>query len=184
MPSHSPESEIGSFIPTTDVYDVDTIYEMDVKSQDFKDFLVRLRQSINNVAMVLNIKDTGYYPLETEFVCSKSYFPDPALGVSTAQKPILRQVFRKNFLFGQLPNTGTIQLAHGITINATYPVRFTDIFGTANDIATFNYISLPYADAANQNIELRVDQNNIYITTTSDRTNFSSAFVTLEYIKQ
>jgi hypothetical protein len=107
MPTFDPESELGAFIATTDVYDVDTIYDMDVNSSDFKDFLVRLRQSINNVSLLLNIKDTGYYP-KTEFVCSKAWFSDPALGANTANFPDLRQVFRKTFELGPLPIAGTV----------------------------------------------------------------------------
>lgn len=185
MPSHSPETELGAFIPTTDVYDVDTIYDMDVNSSDFKDFLVRLRQSINNVAMVLNIKDTGYYP-KTEFVCSKSWFPNPALNATTAQTPTMRQVFRKVFEFSGLFDNATRTIPHGITIGTGFPVKFTDIYGTANNTNTYHFIPLPYSgtDLAWGNVSISIDANNIYITTTTDMTAFTIGYIVVEWIKQ
>src|SRR5678815_1473821 len=115
----------GAFLPTTDVYDTQAIYELDIKSEDFKEFLVRLRQSTNNIALVVNIKDSGYYVL-TEFVNGQAFFPNPLLSSTTQQAPVFRQVFRKVINFGALPNAGTKSVAHGIDINSTF--TFTRIY--------------------------------------------------------
>ena len=103
----------GAFVPLTDIFDSQHIYELEVGSPEFKEFLVRLRQSMNDIAMVLNIKDTGYY-VDQEFVNGQAFFPNPALTSTTSQTPVLRQVFRKVINFGTLPNTGTTTVAHGI----------------------------------------------------------------------
>jgi len=188
MPTYAPETELGAFIPTTDVYDIDTIYAMDVNSSDFKDFLVRLRQSINNVALLLNIKDTGYYP-QTEFICSKAWYPNPALTAATANFPQLRQVFRKTFELGALPNAaGTYTIAHGITIGPDFPVKFTDIYGTANNTNTYHYIPLPYlgpgSNPAWGDVVIDIDALNINITVTADMSSFNIGYLILEWIKE
>lgn len=187
MPSFNPETELGAFIPTTDIYDVDNIYDLDVKSQEFKDFLVRIRQNINNVAMLLNIKDTGYYPT-TEFVCSKSWFPNPNLTAATANKPQWRQVFRKTFILGALPVAGTATIAHGINYGTDYPVTFTDIYGTANDTVNFRAIPLPFIGPGSNplwgNVSIDIDANNINITVTADMSSFDTGYLVLEFIKE
>lgn len=187
MPSYGPEVELGAFIATTDVYDVQMIYELDINSQEFKEFLVRLRQSINNVALLLNIKDTGYYPL-TEFICSKAYYPDPALGSATPQQPVQRQVFRKTFDlallgFPTLPNNATITIPHGITYDGTFPVTFTLIMATANDPIGLTSIPIPYVGFPNM-VGIYVDTANIYITTNFDARAYTVTNVVLEWLKQ
>lgn len=172
----------GAFVPTTDNYDVQTIYNLNVNSREFKEFLVRLRQSINNIAMVLNIKDSGYYPLQ-EFVNGQVFFPDPTLSSSTPTAPVFRQVFRKIINFGGLPNTGTTSVAHGLTITSGF--TFTRIYACASDITGSDYIPIPYASPTDaSNIELRVDATDVIITTGSDRTAFTVCYVVLEFIKQ
>lgn len=173
----------GAFIPLTDIFDSQHIYELEVGSPEFKEFLVRLRQSMNDIAMVLNIKDTGYY-VDQEFVNGQAWFPNPALTSTTSQTPVLRQVFRKVINFGTLPNAGTTTVAHGIDINAAVAFSFTRIYGTATDPNT-EFIPLPYASPTDaDNIELSVDVTNVSITTGSDRTGFTTTYVVLEYIKQ
>ncbi len=173
----------GAFIPLTDIFDAQHIYGLEVGSPEFKEFLVRLRQSINDIAMVLNIKDTGYY-VDQEFVNGQAFFPNPALTSLTPQVPELRQVFRKVINFGTLPNTGTTNVAHGIDIVAAVAFTFTRIYGAATDPNTA-FIPLPYASPTDaDNIELSVDATNVIITTGSDRTGFTTTYVVLEYIKQ
>ena len=77
MASYNTQAEPGAFVPLTDIFDSQAIQELDVNSDEFKEFLVRLRQSMNNIAMVLNIKDSGYQ-FYTYSICSpnssKQYF--------------------------------------------------------------------------------------------------------------
>lgn len=183
MASFPPQLGPGAFVPLTDIFDAQRIYDLEVGSDEFKEFLVRLRQSMNDIAMILNIKDTGYY-VDQEFVNGQAFFPDPTLSSTTSQTPVLRQVFRTVVNFGTLPNTGTTTVAHGIDIVAAVAFTFTRIYGAATDPNT-EFIPLPYASPTDaDNIELSVDATNVIITTGSDRTAFTTTYVILEYIKQ
>lgn len=175
------DSNVGLFIPTTDVYDVSALQEIDVNSQEFKYFLVRLRQSINNAALAINLKDSGYY-VPTEFINGQVYFPNPGLSSTTAQSPTYRQVFRKVIDFGALPDTASKSVAHGIITTAAY--SFTRIYATASDTTAQSYIPIPYASTTGDDIELSVDATNVTITTLSDRTSFDVCYVVVEYLKQ
>lgn len=171
-----PDQQIntGQFIPTTAVFDVAQLYQIEVTSPEFKELLIRLYQQVNNIALNTNNKTSGYYLLE-EFVTGSQYFnpnsPDPLQ---------LRPEFRKTFNIGALP-AGVTTVAHNLAITNTW--IFTDIYGAASDNVGFNYYPLgfPSAGGAN-NIELRVTAVNIIITNNSG-INFTSCIVTLEYLK-
>ena len=172
------QGDYGSFVPTTQVWDVGEIYSTDVNSEDFKEILVRLYQNLNNQAFSINIKDSGYYVTE-EFVNGQAFFPNPSL----TEPYTLRQAFRKVINFGALPNTGTTAVAHGITV--TDGVTFTRIYGAATNTTAHAYLPLPYASpTAADNIELKVDGTNVTIITGSDRSSFNVTYVVLEYLKQ
>lgn len=172
----------GMFVPTTDVWDVSQIYQIEDLSPELQELLVRLYQNLNNMSLALNLKDTGYYSLQ-EFLNSQAFFPDPTLSSTTSAAPVYRQAFRTTVNFGALPNTGTKSVAHGIAIMGTY--SFTRIYAAASDQIGMNYIPIPYASPTDtNNIELSVDATNVTITTGSDRSAFLITYVILEYIKQ
>jgi hypothetical protein len=170
----------GAFVPTTNVWDVSQIYNIDVTSPQFKELLIRLYQNINNIALTLNTKDTGYY-LTDSLVNSQMFFPNPIYNSSTAENPGYRQVLRIVIDFGALPNTGTKSMPHNITINSA--TTFTRIYGTASDTTNLEYIPLPYSSASGtSNIELFVDSTNVNIITASNRSTFTTTYIVLEYI--
>lgn len=181
--SYSQQTGPGHYIATTNVWDVQEIYATKVTSPEFKELLVRLYQNLNNMALAINNKDTGLYPL-TEFVNSQLFFADPNLDSSSSQTPTQRQVFRKVINFGGLPNSsGSKQEAHNINITDGY--TFTRIYGTASDTTGHNYIPLPYASSvAADIIELKVNDTHVIITVASDKSDFNQTYVVLEYIKQ
>jgi hypothetical protein len=179
--ANSYPQNVGAFVPTTYIWDVAQIKEIDVSSPEFKELLVRLYQNVSNIANVLNVKESGYYAL-SEFVTGKQYFINPALNSTTSTTPVFRQVFRKVINFGALPNTGTKSVPHLIPLTAA--VTFTHIYATASDTTGFHYIPIPYASPVLvDNIELNADLTNVNITTGSNRTNFNITYVVLEYIK-
>src|SRR5579859_1042242 len=93
-----------SFIVTTLIWDVIArINEVDVTSPEFKELLVRLSQYINNLSLVVNLKDTGIYSTN-EIINGQKYFPNPLQNSSTAGTPLDRQVYRMTINFGALPN--------------------------------------------------------------------------------
>lgn len=165
----------GFFLPTTASIDVSRINEVDVNSPEFKQLLVQLYQFLNQSALAINNKPSGYF-LDQEFNCGSLYFKS---GSSTPFD--LRPVFRKVIDCGALPNNATKSVAHGITVTSSFV--FTKIYGAATDPST-DFIPLPYASStAAENIELSVDATNVNITTGNDRTGFTTTYVVLEYLK-
>lgn len=173
------QNEVGAFIPTTDIF---TIASIDQKSPQFKELIIQLYQTVNDIAMRVNISDAGYY-VEEEFVCGQLYYPNPALTDTTPQKPTYRQVFRKVIKFGALPNTATKTIAHSISPDSTF--TFTRIYGTATDTTAVIALPLPYSSPTlAENIKLYVDGTNVSITTGNNRSSYDTTYVVLEYIKQ
>ncbi len=171
----------GSFVPTNWIWDVQQLYQVEITSPEFKELLVRLYQNINNMALVLNTKDSGYY-WNNEFINGQVFYPNPALNSSTAQTPEARQVYRLVVNFGALPNTATKTVAHGIT--CTQKTSFTRIYGCATDPVGLTYIPLPYASAtAADNIELFVDSTNVNVITSADYSAYTITYIVLEYLQ-
>lgn len=176
-------SEMGAFLPTTDVFDRSTIAAMDVQSPEFKDFLVRLYQRTNEIALAINIRDAGFY-VEEEFINGQQWFQNKALTSKSSQSPQMRQVYRKVIDAGALPGAaGTQTTAHEIGITTSY--SFTRIYGAASDTTALEYLPIPYATAtANDIIELSVDDTNVYVTVGKDRSSFDTCYIVLEYIAE
>jgi hypothetical protein len=171
-------TQLGAFVPSTQLWQIG---EEDLKGDALKELIVRLYQQINLIAVVLNVKDTGLYPLE-EFVNGQQFFPNPAYDSSTPTTATQRQVYRKVINFGALPNTATTNVAHGLTITTGY--TFTRIYGCTSNTAGSSYLPLPFASpTAAENIKLSVDGTNVIITTGSDRTAYTKTYVILEYLK-
>lgn len=171
----------GSFIPTSYVWDVARLYEVDVNSDEFKELLVRLYQNLNLMAISLNTRDAGYYNT-SEFVNGQIFFPNPMLNSSTSAAPEFRQVYRKVINFGALPNAGTKTVPHGITITGT--TTFTRIYGTASDTTDKIYIPLPFASpTATDSIELYVDSTNVGVITGNNESAFTITYIILEYLQ-
>lgn len=175
-------TKYGSFVPTTNVWDVAEIYRIEDLKPEFRELLVRLYQNLNLMSLSLNTRDAAYYNTD-EFVNGQVFFPNPALSSQTTTMPTFRQVLRLVVNFGALPNTGTKTVAHNIPINSQY--TFTRIYGAASDTTGLNYIPLPYASPVlANNIELSVDATNVIVTTGSNRSNFNVTYIILEYLRQ
>lgn len=165
---------VGFFIPTTSIFEIQNIASVDIFSPDFKDLIVQLYQNINNIANAVNAKDTGLYNLQ-EFVTGSTYFNPNSPNPLDA-----RSVFRSTYNIGAL-NAGVTNAPHGLTIGTTW--QFVRIYGCASNTATNNYYPLPFASAGGaNNIELRANATNIVITNNSGVV-FTSATVVLEYLK-
>ncbi len=171
-------TQYGLYVPTSNVWDVSQIYDIDNIDPKLQLLLVRLYQNLNSISIALNLKDTGYYNTQ-EYVNGQLFYPNPDQPTSTPQGVAYRQVFRKVINFGALPNAGAKSIAHNLPVNAAY--SFTRIYATSTDPVGFNYIPIPYASAADS-IELSVDSTDVTITTVSDRTAFTITYVILEYM--
>lgn len=171
----------GSFVPTNYIWDVAQLEEIEVTSPEFKELLVRLYQNINDIALNLNARDTGYYSQE-EFVNGQQFLADPSMSATATDPNQYKSVTRKVIIMPTLPNNAEVSAAHGITVDSN--TIFCRIYGTANDIIGFNYIPLPYAaPVLADNIQVRVDATNVYVKTGNNRTNFTNNYVVLEWVQ-
>lgn len=172
-------SQYGSFVQTTFDVDVAQLQQIDVKSPEFKELLVRLYQNLNKIVLSLNIKDTGQYAL-SEYVNGQQFFIDPSLNSSTlGANPALRQVLRKVINVGALSNAVTTTIAHNI--NCTAKTTFTRIYGCASDTTNNLYIPLPNAGAFETSVE--VTATDVVITTTADLHTYTTCYIVLEYLQ-
>lgn len=159
------------FVPNTPQLDVTSLQGKTLDSVEFRQFMIRLTQFLNLLALAANSKDSGVYDL-AEDANNQAWF-DPN---NTGQA---RNVLRKVINFGALPAVTSSQ-PHGITITAD--TVFTRIYGVATDPST-SFIPIPYAAAnGTDNIELEVTATDVVITTGSDRSAYTICYVVLEYI--
>ncbi len=175
--AYIPDQQIntGSYIPTTNVWDVGQLYEVSVNSPEFKELLVRLYQNVNNIALALNTKVTGYY-IEQEFVSGKLFYNPLADPNDPLQ---LRPGFIKTINTGAL-GAGVTAVNHNIAVTATFQWMF--ISGAATNTGTLVGYPLPFAGAAGNNIEVSVTATQVLINNNSGVT-FTDSQVTLEYCK-
>lgn len=185
MASYPKQLNPGAFLPTTSVFDVSVIYSTDVNSPEFKELIVRLQQAVNNIAINVNLRDAGYYPL-TEFINGQLFFPVTTGSSQSGQTPQYRQDYRIVINFGALPNNATKSVPHGLDINngtINLPYTFTRIYGTATDYVNNVYVPISYSSTTGNNIELYADKTNVVIKTNSDWSSFTTTLVILEYLK-
>lgn len=164
-----PTTNQGMFVPTSVIYDSQRIFEADVNSNDFKQLIVRLYQSINILSLAINAREVGTYSTD-EFVIGNLYYnPDPA-HISN-----LRPIFRKTFNTGALvpgPNPG---IPHGLTFTTSWqPVH---IYGVACDTVNKVYWPMPNSD-----ITVEVNATDIVISNWSGVI-FDVSSMVLEYSK-
>jgi len=171
-------TDTGAFVPTTFVWDAAELQEVDVKSDRFKEILVRLYQNLNLMQLNLNIKDSAYYDTN-EFVNGQVFPASPGASSSSTEAINRRQVFRKMVDFGALPNTGTTNVAHNIDITSGY--SFTRIYGCASDTTNLLYTPIPNA---NSDIRVTLTATNVVITTSANYSAYDTTYVILEYLKQ
>lgn len=183
MPPYNTElSGTGSYIPTTSITEIGKIYELQGVSEEQKEILVKLYQYFNNIALVLNTKETALFPIY-EMNSSGLMFG------TTATEFEMRPIYYATINFGALPNAGTKSVAHNIYFAGTpTKVKFIDHKCWSTDPVNLIAIPIPYVgDPASvnnlQDVQINVDTTNINITTGIDRTSFTETIVTLYYIK-
>lgn len=139
---------------------------------------LKIRQYLNDIATATNTKDSGIYDA-IETITGQSFLP--TFSTQTGANVTYRTVFRLTIDFGNLPNTATKSVAHGLTLDSSWSV--TKLYGAATDPST-SFIALPYASPTLvNNIELNMDGTNVNVITGSDRTAYTRCFIIVEYIK-
>lgn len=163
----------GSYVPTSYNWDVTQLMSTDVTSPEFKELIVRLYQYLTNIAIVLNSKESATYSLN-QFQTSQLWFNPNSTSLGDR-----RGAFREVVNIGALP-AGATTIAHNLPVTTLW--KFTYIGGVASNTATLNYYPLPFAEAAGNNIELRVDGTSVIINNNSGAV-FTDAYVVLEFLK-
>lgn len=171
-------NNFGQFLPTTFILDVDILDQIDVRSPQFRELLVRQFQLTNSIIEILNVKDSGYYPYQ-EFVTGKVY--NPQVGNDFENQG--RAVFRRTINFGALPAAGTKSLPHAIpNINTAW--RVTDYYGAGTNPAILEAVALPYPSTIPANIlEVWVDSVNVNVRTGGKDYSQYLAEIVVEYTK-
>lgn len=167
------QTNVGSFVATTNVWDVSRLYEVEIGSPEFKELMVRLYQNVNNIATVLNTKNSALY-LKEEFVTGQQYF-----NPTSSSQLELRAAFRKVVDCGALA-AGVKNILHGLAVTTAW--KFTLINGVASNTTTRVYYPLPFAGVGVGNISVSVNATQVVINNNSGVT-FTDAYVTLEYVK-
>lgn len=174
--------KIGAFVPTTQAWDPALSLRDKPSPEQLRELLVRLYQNINNISVVLNLKTTGYYPLD-EFVTGELWYPDPSTITGSSQSNVYRQIYIKVIPFGTLPNNTSASVAHGISFGTKYTL--VQAYATANNTARTSMIPIPYASPTlANNISLEVTNTDVVITTGTNRTAYTTTNVVLKFIKQ
>lgn len=164
---------VGLYVPSTNVWEVSQLQDLDINSEEFKLLLVRLYQNINAISIALNLKDSAYYVLQ-EFVNGQQFFStDPANPLA------FRSDFRLVLNIGALP-PGITVTAHNLAVTTAW--TFTRIYGVGSDTVNLLYYPIPWAGAAAAYISIIVDGTNVTIDNQSGVT-FTQCIVVLEYLK-
>ena len=171
----------GSFVPTTSVWEIQQIQSSKI-DQNLKEILVRLYQNINNMAIVLNGKDSAMYDTR-EFLTGQTFFPTLNQAQTNASTPQTRSVFRTVVNFGPLPNAAGKLIPHNIQVSSGYV--FTRIYGAASKADASVNIPIPFSSitAVANNIEIAVNSTDVAIFTGIDYSAFTNCLIVLEYIK-
>ena len=168
--------QFGAFVPTTNIWDPQNIYQSNL-DPELKEILVRLYQNLNLMANVLNVKETGQYNNSFETICSKTWFPNPALTSASSTTPTDRPVWRMVYLTNLPP--GVTVIPHGLLINASW--TFVNGEGAANDTVGLNYRFFKNSGAG-VDISMTVNAVNITLTNSTAIT-FNVTYIILEYLK-
>lgn len=163
----------GLYVPTTDVWELSQIANVDINSEEFKLLLVRLYQNINNIAYVLNLKESAYY-LQTQFVTGQQFFSaDPTMPNA------LRGSYRLMVIPGAL-GAGVTTTPHGLPVTSTW--QWTRVTGAATNTGTLVGYNMPWAGAAGTYIDVHVTATDVVIDNGSGVT-FDKSLVVLEFLK-
>ena len=141
---------------------------------NFEDFHEIFEREYKKLLSAVNSKEGGLY-LPQELATFNEYFDrdDPQN---------MRNVYRIVVDFGVLPNATEKRVPHNITFNAN--VRLTRLFGGSSNPSSIQFIPLPFCSTTLlENVMLEADQEDIIITTGSDRSSFKETTVVMEYTK-
>lgn len=165
--------DYGSFLPLIQNTDISSLYQTSVDSKEFKDLIIRLFHTINQISTVVNTKETGMY-LKQEVVNGSVWFGPTNAVTDRLQEHTIA------FDFGAI-GAGANVLAHGLAITNTW--TFTEIRATATNFATGDFYTFPWVGAAGAYVDLHITAANIVINNFSGLT-WPKCRVVFKYLKQ
>ena len=139
-----PQDSPGLYVPNTFILDMELIENVDLNSPEFREQLINLYQNLNLIAISLNQKTNGVYPL-TEINSSQQLFADP--DSITSYIPTIAS-----------PISITVNLYGGATDQAAklfFPLPYTSTTG--------DHIQLNF-DGTNVNITTLSNRTNFTVT--------------------
>ena len=166
--SNKPDNSIGSFLPPNIILP-DSYKEAKLT---LTDYLIKSAEAINarEIAQYMDVTlDSGVNISST--VTGQTWYTD-----GDANK--FRYGSRTVVKMGALLNNAAKSVAHGITVSAN--TVFTHIYGVANNPGTLSY---PLPNSGTNAVSVEVDGTNVIVTTTTDLTAFTDAFVVLEWVE-
>lgn len=141
-----------------------TIHELDSLTQaqaDDEFIIYDVSEGKSKKIQVQNLTNPNY---STEEVWTGGYWKDG------------KKIYRKVVDCGALPNTTTKNVAHNIA-NISWIVNYSGVTSNGSE-----WVCLP-ASFTSSSIGLSVNSTNIILLTYSNRTSYTSTFVTIEYTK-
>lgn len=170
--------ENSTLLPINQQYDPEEIISLDVQSEEFKEFLVQLYLTQQDLLQSANYKTSGIYDFPEAL--SGNVYPSGATSLTTKRSGILKLIQFPPAT--TLPNAGTIEALHGIDFsNITTFVR---IYGVATNLtAPRTAIPIPYISSTGNIVEVIVLSDRIRINTNANFTAYTNVRVVVEYIK-
>jgi hypothetical protein len=159
--TYQPSNSEGSFLPTSEVF-----------PEDQGELLIKLTTKYTDVAQAVNIREIAFYQ-NGEALLTGQQFSIP--GTNNEKKYTFRQVY----YFGAIAANVTLTIPH----NIVGLVQFTHMYGTCVT-AVVDYRPIPYASTPTitDQIILRADATNVYITNGSTAPAITSGIIVLEYL--
>lgn len=138
-------------------------------SEDPKEMRFDINDLYQTIASAVNNKIGGLY-VPQEKINSEQYF-------NAADIQHYKNVYRMVVDFGSLPNTTSKSIPHNISgWNSSF--RLTCAYGASTDPISLEAISIP-----NDGIFLKINQNSVIITTSSNLSAFTATTIVIEYTK-
>jgi hypothetical protein len=148
--------------------------------EEARPFIVEQLKKISNA---VNIREIGWF-LDEELLSGKAFIPglNNASDGGTSQQ--YRQILRKVIDFGPLPNNTFKAVPHGIAVDSNFTLI--QMWAAATDPTNLVALPIPFAavPSANTPIQMFMNNTNIFITTSDNRSTYTRCFVFIEYIQE
>lgn len=142
-----------------------------------RQFLVEQLKKMSNA---INIRQIGWF-LDQDLISGKQWIPGTLLSGTPDQ---YRTVFRKVVDTGQLPNSSSKDVPHGLDFGSNFTL--VNIYGAATEPPPGSTaIPLPFVDVTvSNNIQLYIDSVNVKIITSSNQSKYTRSYVVIEYLQE